>query len=43
MNDPIATIKSFDQDGFYRTGDIARQEGDVFFIEGRVSIDSKLL
>ncbi|PGH20090.1 hypothetical protein AJ80_03658 [Polytolypa hystricis UAMH7299] len=39
MNDPVATINAFDEDGFYKTGDIARREGDVYFIEGRRSVD----
>ncbi|KAK5056232.1 hypothetical protein LTR84_012785 [Exophiala bonariae] len=39
MYDPEATRRAFDQDGFYLTGDIARQEGDLYFIEGRSAVD----
>ena len=41
MYDPEATQQAFDKDGFYKTGDIARKEGDHYFIEGRSSVDSK--
>jgi malonyl-CoA/methylmalonyl-CoA synthetase len=40
MNDPVATYNSFDSEGFYKTGDIGRREGNVYFIEGRASVDS---
>lgn len=41
MYNPTATAAAFTPDGFYKTGDIARREGDYFFILGRASIDSK--
>ena len=41
MFDPAATRQSFDKDGFYLTGDIAREEGGLYYIEGRAAIDSK--
>lgn len=40
MFDPKATTAAFTPDGFYKTGDIARKEGDYYFILGRASIDS---
>ncbi|KAH8701094.1 hypothetical protein BGW36DRAFT_425890 [Talaromyces proteolyticus] len=40
MNDPVATYQAFDSDGFYKTGDIGRREGNIHFIEGRASIDT---
>ncbi|KAL3482700.1 hypothetical protein BJX62DRAFT_231493 [Aspergillus germanicus] len=39
MNDPEGTRKAFDADGYLKTGDIARQEGQYFYIEGRLSVD----
>lgn len=42
MFDPEATRRSFDEDGFYLTGDIAQQKGGLYYIEGRASIDSQL-
>jgi hypothetical protein len=42
MFDPEATRRSFNKDGFYLTGDIARQEGGLYYIEGRAAIDSEL-
>lgn len=41
--DREATIKSMDENGFFKTGDIARREGKYYFILGRASIDSKFL
>ena len=38
--DPEATRMSLDSDGFFKTGDIARREGDFYFILGRASVDS---
>lgn len=37
--DPEATKKAHTKDGFYLTGDIARKEGEYYWIEGRASID----
>ncbi|KAJ5092904.1 hypothetical protein N7456_008765 [Penicillium angulare] len=39
LNDEKATTEAHDKDGYFRSGDIARQEGDYFFILGRASID----
>lgn len=39
--DEDATSQAFDQQGYYKTGDIARHEDDYFWILGRESIDSK--
>ena len=38
--DPEATAKAHDEDGYFKTGDIARREGKHYFILGRASIDS---
>lgn len=37
--DKDATAASHTKDGFYKTGDIARKEGDYYFIMGRASVD----
>jgi len=37
--DDDATLKALDDDGYFKTGDIARREGDFYFILGRASID----
>ncbi|KAJ5760482.1 hypothetical protein N7520_007638 [Penicillium odoratum] len=39
LNDEKATAEAHDKDGYFKSGDIARQEGDYFFILGRASID----
>ncbi|KAJ5647966.1 hypothetical protein N7490_004338 [Penicillium lividum] len=39
LNDEKATTEAHDKDGYFKSGDIARQEGDYFFILGRASID----
>ncbi|KKP04712.1 hypothetical protein THAR02_03192 [Trichoderma harzianum] len=39
LYDPVATAAAFTMDGYYKTGDIARSEGDYYFILGRASID----
>ncbi|KAK5070695.1 hypothetical protein LTR24_010607 [Lithohypha guttulata] len=39
MYEPEATRRAFDKEGFYKTGDIARQEGGLYYIEGRSAID----
>ena len=37
--DPEATASSHTPDGFYKTGDIAKREGDYYWILGRESVD----
>lgn len=37
--DREATAKSLDDEGYFKTGDIARREGEHYFILGRASID----
>lgn len=39
LNDPEATARAHDEDGYFRTGDIARREGRYYFIIGRASLD----
>ncbi|KAI4919340.1 hypothetical protein J4E90_001473 [Alternaria incomplexa] len=39
LRDPEGTAKAHDQDGYFRSGDIARREGKYYFIIGRVSLD----
>jgi len=39
LSDPEATLAAFDEEGYFRTGDVARREGDWYFIEGRASTD----
>ncbi|CAG9952986.1 unnamed protein product [Clonostachys rosea f. rosea IK726] len=39
LGKPEATAAAFTPDGWYKSGDIARKEGDYFFILGRESID----
>lgn len=39
--DENATSNAFDGDGYFKSGDIARKEGDYYFILGRASVDSK--
>lgn len=41
LYDPVATAAAFTPDGYYKTGDIARREGNYYFILGRASIDSE--
>ena len=41
MFDAEATEKAHDEDGYFKTGDIARREGNKYFILGRASVDSK--
>jgi malonyl-CoA/methylmalonyl-CoA synthetase len=38
-SDPHVMKDSFDAEGFFRTGDIGRREGDLIFILGRASQD----
>lgn len=37
--DPEATAASHTEDGYYKTGDIARREGEYYWIMGRASVD----
>lgn len=37
--DEEATIAAHDKHGWFKTGDICRQEGEYIFIVGRASID----
>jgi len=39
LSDPQATLAAFDGEGYFKTGDVARREGDWYFIEGRASTD----
>jgi malonyl-CoA/methylmalonyl-CoA synthetase len=39
LADPEATLKAHDDEGWYRTGDIAREENGYYFIVGRASVD----
>ena len=39
LNDENATRDALDEEGYFKTGDIARKEGDFYFIQGRASID----
>ncbi|KAL4888857.1 hypothetical protein BDV59DRAFT_210634 [Aspergillus ambiguus] len=39
IHDPKTTAAAFNEDGYYKTGDIGRREGDYYFILGRASID----
>lgn len=40
MYDDEATRKAHDEEGYYRSGDIARREGNYYWILGRASVDS---
>lgn len=42
LNDPEATKKVFNEEGYFKTGDIARRVKDKYFILGRSSIDSEI-
>lgn len=37
--DEEATRDALDENGYFKTGDIARREGDFYFIQGRASVD----
>ena len=39
LHDEKATSEAHDKDGYFKSGDIARKEGDYYFILGRASID----
>ncbi|OAL47127.1 fatty-acyl-CoA synthase [Pyrenochaeta sp. DS3sAY3a] len=39
LHDPEATANAHDEDGYFRTGDIARREGKYYYIVGRASLD----
>ncbi|KAF2790256.1 fatty-acyl-CoA synthase [Melanomma pulvis-pyrius CBS 109.77] len=39
LYDPEATAQAHDEDGYFRTGDIARREGKYYWIIGRASLD----
>ncbi|KAH8811031.1 hypothetical protein F5884DRAFT_897531 [Xylogone sp. PMI_703] len=39
LGDPEATKHVHDSEGYFRTGDIAYQKGDYYFIMGRASVD----
>ncbi|KFY90777.1 hypothetical protein V500_04957 [Pseudogymnoascus sp. VKM F-4518 (FW-2643)] len=39
LNDHGETAASFDSDGFYKTGDLARRVGSDYILEGRASTD----
>ncbi|KAJ4986238.1 AMP-binding enzyme [Stagonosporopsis vannaccii] len=39
LRDPEATAKAHDEDGYFRTGDIARREDSYYYIVGRASLD----
>ena len=39
LYDPEATARAHDEDGYFRTGDVARREGPYYFIVGRASLD----
>ena len=39
LQDPEATAKAHNQDGYFRTGDIARRDGTYYYIVGRASLD----
>lgn len=39
LHDPEGTTAAHDEDGYFRTGDLARREGKYYFILGRASLD----
>lgn len=41
LNNPEATRNAFDEEGFFRTGDIVRYNGSVYEIEGRAECDCR--
>lgn len=41
IGDEKATEAAFDEDGFYKTGDIAQRVGNQYFFQGRAYSDCK--
>ena len=39
LHDPDATRNAHNEEGYFKTGDIARKEGPFYFITGRASVD----
>ena len=39
LHDPEATKNAHNEEGYFKTGDIARREGKYYFITGRASVD----
>jgi acyl-CoA synthetase (AMP-forming)/AMP-acid ligase II len=39
LHDDKASANAIDEDGFFKTGDIGRREGEWFYILGRASVD----
>lgn len=39
LHDPDATKNAHDEDGWFKTGDIAQRHGDLYTIVGRASVD----
>jgi len=39
VNDPEATKAAFDDDGYFKSGDMAEKKGEYYFITGRASVD----
>ena len=39
LHDAAATRLAHDSDGYFKSGDIARREGEYYFITGRASVD----
>ncbi|KAH8730273.1 hypothetical protein GQ44DRAFT_768661 [Phaeosphaeriaceae sp. PMI808] len=39
LQDPEATSRAHNEDGYFRTGDIARREGKYYYIVGRATLD----
>ena len=37
IDNPEATKKAFDADGYFKTGDLARRQDDEYILEGRTS------
>lgn len=39
LDDEVATKTAIDEEGFYRTGDLAHRVGDEYIFDGRASTD----